>query len=69
MPVEFECCVCGSTRVHPSHSRGGVEEGTFKETYRCHDCGKHGWIRGDSGDDPDEWERFGKVFGNRKDHT
>jgi len=54
------CETCGEP-TKTVESDGGVESGHFKERVECIN-GHIGFVEGDTGADPESWNRYGAVF-------
>jgi transposase-like protein len=55
------CKQCGGATELVDET-GGVENGRFREEYRCVACGATGTVTGKAEASPPEWTRVGRVF-------
>ena len=55
------CNKCG-TATKCVESTGGIESGRFREEYECV-RGHKGTIAGNAEEPPQQWDRYGTVFG------
>ena len=56
------CHCCGGKTISIVYTEGGTDAGTFEEQWQCSECNAKGWIKGNAGDDPTQWQHKGALF-------